>query len=417
MAATYYPESMELREGRATDIDHSGPYMAAYVDHLEETKKAALEYNMAKGRLYDSKIDHTSDALRNRRMNHLERVALRKAFKRGGLAVSQMHRLDQLTRSADLNDSAIYQITIVQFVQQIIGQINTLNVVNRAFTRIPADNLRGKIPEGGTPEITIQSKRFQEPTVSHADFGQTEFRIRRNDLHLLFSREDRYEASIDPLAWSSIQGNKLLMQARDLLAIKALSNAPEITTTTFPGGTSSIGSSGMHVVPRATADSIGLFQEIMVDQFTKWRNVFKYVIMHPLDYRVHETNFFSRNKMTNQPASGMGIKPFLGLEDWGTTAIISPWIPRNRAYFVTNEGAYELDGPKVVDSDYDPRKFADYFPVRDFVGYHIVHPERFTGKVELNIEGVTTEAEITTNRQIQDKVKLPEDQVQKNDDA
>ena len=162
MAATYYPESMELREGWATDIDHSGPYMAAYVDHLEETKKAALEYNMAKGRLYDSKIDHTSDALRNRRMNHLERVALRKAFKRGGLAVSQMHRLDQLTRSADLNDSAIYQITIVQFVQQIIGQISSFNVINRAFTRIPADNLRGKIPEGGAPEVTVQVRRLTE---------------------------------------------------------------------------------------------------------------------------------------------------------------------------------------------------------------------------------------------------------------
>ena len=414
MAATFYPECMEIREGNWPNIERAGPHLATYA--AVTPKEAAIDENMAPNRMYSMVLKEASEALTARRHNILEWGHLKRKEKRGmALTPPEMHRLYNLTKSADLNDSSIFQITIVQFVQQIIGQISSFNVINRAFTRIPADNLRGKIPEGGAPEVTVQVRRLTEPTITHTDFGQTEFRIRRNDMHLYFSREDRYEASIDPLPFSAAQGNKLLMQVRDLMALQTLSEAPEITTTTFPMDNNSIGSSQAMFVPRAAADSTGIFQEIVVNQWVKWRNEFKYIIMHPLDYRIHETNFYSRNKMTANPASANGITPFLGLERWGVTAIISPWVPRNRAYFVAGEGAYELDGPKVVDSDFDALRFADYFPVRDFVGYKLVHPERFTGKAVLNIENVTTADEITTDRQIQDMVKLPEDTVAKSD--
>ena len=418
MGCTYFPAAMELRAGNNPDIEEAGEYLASYVE-APHTRSAA-DMPMAEGHPPGGEIvlEGASRALRGRRMAQLELMTLRKQAARGTLTGGRWNRLHTLTKSADLNDSAIHQITIVQFVQQMIGKINSLNLINRAFTRIPADNLRGKIPEGGAPGITIQVKRLQEPTITHTDFGQTEYRIRRNDMHLYISREDRMEATIDPLSFSSMQGNQLLMQARDLLALQALSNATDFTDVTFPAGAGqTIGSSTMNIVPRAAADSSGIFQEILLSHWNKWRKIFKYIVMHPNDYRVHETNYYSRNKQNPNPVSGWGITPFLGLEKWGTNAILSPWVPRNRAYFITDEGAYELDGPKVVDSEFDVRKFADYFPVRDFVGYLLVHPGRFTAKAVLNIEDVTTGDEITTHSQIQKLVELPENAVVKNDDA
>ena len=415
MSMTYYPKSMELLEGTAYDIDDGGRFVMSFSP--DENAKSADAPLTAPGHKDGIRMKKAAPFILKRHKNRLERNELRKEFRRGTLSPAGMNRYQSLTKSADLNDSAIHQITIVQFVQQMIGQISTLNVINRAFTRVPADNLRGKIPEGGAPGVSVQVKRLQEPTITHTDFGQTAFRIRRNDLHLYISREDRMEATIDPLAFSSMQGNKLLMQTRDLLALKELSKIPSITDNPFPSQAGkTIGSSAMHFVPRAAADSIGIFQKILVDQFIKWRNEFKYIIMHPLDYRIHETNFYSRNKTGAQPSTGnSAIRPFTGLEPQGVTAIISPWVPRNIAYFLTNEGCYELDGPKVVDAEYDARKFADYFPVRDFVGYLIVHPERFATKAVLNIEDLTTGTEITTDAQIQKMVELPENAVQKSD--
>ena len=420
MSMTYFPKSMELMDGGGDDpdINDSGQFIMSFApDEGVQKTFSASEAPVAPNHVAAIRMKEAAPFIMNRRRNFLERLRLRKEYRRGTLSASGFARYQALTKSADLNDSAIHQITIVQFVQQMIGQISTLNVINRAFTRVPADNLRGKIPEGGAPGITIQSRRLQEPNITHTDFGQTEFRIRRNDLHLYISREDRMEATIDPLAFSSMQGNKLLMQSRDLLALKALSGITALNPNPFPSGTGdTIGSSSQNIVPRAAADSIGVFQEILTDQFIKWRNEFKYIIMHPLDYRIHETNFYSRNKTGAQPSSGnSGIRPFLGLEAQGVTAIISPWVPRNMVYFLTNEGAYELDGPKVVDAEYDARKFADYFPVRDFVGYLIVHPERFAAKAELNIEDLSTGTEITTDAQIQKMVELPENPVKKSD--
>ena len=417
-SASYYPRTRQLREGNETDIKDSGERLFSF--QPSTYIKSASDPRIAQGHPYTTDVHLTgaSPNMINFRATQVEIERLKEEGQYGDMSAAKWNRMNMLTRSAALNDSAIHQITIVQFVQQLIGRINSLNVINKAFMRIPSDNLRGKIPEGGAPGVTVQVSRLQEPTITHTDFGQTEYRIKRNDMHLYISREDRMEATLDPLSFSAMQGNQLLMQVRDLMALQALSFSPENTETTFPTGTNSIASSGnMSVFPRAQADSSQIFQEIVNNHWLKYRNVLRYIIMNPLDYRYHETNYYSRNKTAANPVSGWGIRPFLGLETWGTTAILTPWAPRNRAYFVGDQGAYELDGPKVVDSEYDAEKFADYFPVRDFVGYLLVNPKRFTTKATLNIEGLTTGPEITTNDQIQRLVELPDDLVDKNDDA
>ena len=100
------------------------------------------------------------------------------------------------------------------------------------------------------------------------------------------------------------------------------------------------------------------------------------------------------------------------MEKYGSVAIIRPYVPQGFVYSLTNEGAYELDGPYIVDSEYDAKKFADYNIVHDFIGYKIMNPDRFGEK--LKITATPGGTEITTNKQVYDKLKPPTDIVDKN---
>ena len=60
MAATFYPESMELREGREPDIDFAGKFMASYAPGEITTKSAALEHKLAPDRIYDAVLRNAS---------------------------------------------------------------------------------------------------------------------------------------------------------------------------------------------------------------------------------------------------------------------------------------------------------------------------------------------------------------------
>lgn len=410
-AATFYPKAQEIWRGANLDIDHNSPkgWVAGLTDYPAEAMAANENYWRSLGvnpRPY-LKFNAVADRYLAQKSAAAEMRSIQQQIRRGVAHPSAYQRMRQL--GAALNDTTIPQITIIPFVQQITGMISMYNVISRAFTHVPANSLRGKIPEGGWPSVSVQVQRMQEPKITHTDFGQTEFRIRRNEVHLYMNKEDRMEATIDPLAFSMSQAQKIMLQVRDLLALKVLSAAPIFDYTTLPTGANSISSSSSTAFPRAVADSTAYFLDMQNEQFVHWKNQFKYIVCHPLDYRVHATNYYNRNKTNPNPPPRWGITPFVGLEEFGTVAILSPWVPRQFGYLIADEGAYELDGPKVVDAEYDAKKFADYFPIRDFVGYHLTHSKRFYAKFKWNIQGVADGIEITTDKAIEDLVKPPEE--------
>lgn len=305
------------------------------------------------------------------------------------------------------------QLTIVQFVNQIVGNLEQPSFITTAFKNIPLDKLRGKIPEMGWPPVNLQVDRLNESVIDYAQFGQTEFRIKRNDVHIYISREDRMEATIDPFAVSIQQGNIQIQRARELLALKELSNLSiNGTYGTIPDMTATTSNTA---APRATNDAPYAFVNAMVGHFNTYFNYLKYFIWNPLDYRIYLSNWFTHAYTQVQVPEGFGVVPFFGLEKYGAVAIISPYVPRGFVYSVAQEGAYELDGPKIVDSEYDAKKFADYNIVHDFVGYKIVNPVRFGEK--LSLAGVTPGTEITTNKQIYALLAPPANLVVKNSKA
>lgn len=308
-----------------------------------------------------------------------------------------------------VNSDNTNQLTIVQFVNQIIGQLEQPSYIATAFKNIPLDKLRGKIPEMGWPAVNIQVSRLSEPEINYTEFGQTEFAIKRNDVHVYIPREDRMEATIDPFAVSIAQGNIQVRRARELLALKALSGL----TVDGTYGTSPDMRAGTNP-PRSTNDLPWYFTNVIVSHFNKYFNYLKYFIWNPLDYRDYLSNYFTYAYGAIQIPEGFGVVPFFGLEKYNAVAIISPYVPTGTVYALANEGAYELDGPYIVDSEYDSKKFADYNIVHDFVGYQIINPLRFGEKITLTNNSAGAGTEITTNKQIYSKLAPPSNLVVKN---
>jgi len=304
------------------------------------------------------------------------------------------------------------QLTIVQFVNEIIGRLEQPSFITTAFKTIPLDKLRGKIPEMGWPAVNIQVNRLSEPEINHTEFGQAEFRIFRNDVHIYTSREDRLEATIDPHTTSISQGQQQVMRARELLALKELSTL--VVNGTF-GAIPDMAATGTEGVPRATNDAPEAFVTAIVEHFNLFFNYLKYMVWNPIDYREYLSNWYNFAYSEIEQPQGWGVVPMRGLEKYGITAIISPYVPRGFVYSLTNEGAYELDGPYIVDAEYDTPKFADYNVVHDFIGYKIHNPKRFGEKFTLT--GITPGTEFTTNKQVYDKLKPPKDLVIKNASA
>ena len=201
-AATYYPRAMEIWRGANLNIDFNAGtngWVGAMVDHPYDAMAATENFWRSIGvnpRPYTmfnevSAIVHAPQAGGPPKLRMIQRQVRR------GYVHPQAHaRMRHL--QAELNDTTIPQITIIPFVQQITGMISAFNVVSRAFTHVPANNLRGKIPEGGWPSVSVEVSRLQEPTIEHTDFGQTEFRIRRNEVHLYMNKEDRMESDHRP---------------------------------------------------------------------------------------------------------------------------------------------------------------------------------------------------------------------------
>lgn len=334
----------------------------------------------------------------------------------GAYDASVAQQMAQLQREYQgvVNSDNTNQVTIVQFVNNMIGKLQQPSFITTAFQHISLDKLRGKIPEIGWPAVNLQVQRLSEPEITATEYGQAEFRIFRNDIDIYTSREDRMEATIDPHSGSIKQGQIQMLRARELLALKELSTLTYAGNGTY-GELPDFTATGSEGVPHATNDGPREFVDVVLSHFDKYFNYIKYFVFNPLDYRDYLSNWFTFAYAQINAPKGFGVVPMKGMEEYGCIAIISPYVPKGFVYALTDEGAYELDGPYIVDSEYDAKKFADFNIVHDFIGYKIHNGKRFGEK--LKITSSPSGTEITTLKQIYDKLKPPKDLVVKNASA
>ena len=419
---TVMPKTGAIYEGNMMDSNGLGEYLASVTQYTQKPAVVSLSNELKeKGQEFTAalqpKIGYRVNGV-NKELSAALRIkekmnVIQKTMRGGQYDASKSYEMDQLQQqyNAVVNGDNTNQLTIVQFVNEIIGKLEQPSYVTAAFKHIGLDKLRGKIPEEGWPPVRVQVKRLSEPVPTQAEFGQTEFRIFRNDIHIYVSKEDRMEAVIDPLAAATAQGQIQMLRVRELLALKACSTLEKQTYGNIPSFTAN----GTSQQPHSGNDAPKAFVDIFTQHHNKWFNYLKYFIFSPQDYRDYLSNWFSFAYSEMSVPQGFGVVPMKGLENYGCTAIISPYQPAGFVYALTGEGAYELDGPYVMDSEYDAEKFADYNILHDFVDYHIAHPARFGEK--LTITGVPPGTEFTTNAQVEAFVRPPTDVVVSNPDA
>lgn len=439
-AATFFPKSRLVYAGDYTEIDQvpvRRDYLAALAPDTS-VKDLGLKAGLTMGErdLREPTTDGIPRVI-ERLGERFERsskavvmvAALRRAYKEGTITPMHLRRLEELERTADVNDGNIFQITIVQFIDSILGEIENDIIVTRAPFAIPLNGLRGKIPEGGWFGVDMQVDRLSEPNIQQNKFGQAEVRIKRNDIHMLMSREDRMEASIDPQAWNTMQSQANRMQARDLQALVALEGI-QTSFTSAAGGieynsalnarviddpTENITGGG--VFPRAKNDVPGQVQTILKAHFDRYRNR-PYRIICGLDtFRALHTNWYSYRGQKPPEAGEYGIQPFPGLGPLGIKAYVSWFAPEGVLYCVGRRGFYEFDGPMSVETSYTQRKYADFTSVRDFIGYFVMNSHRYCEKIVVPLDGINTVAagssaggivEYSTFEQVEKKLMPPE---------
>lgn len=426
---SFFPKSEVAYSGSALDINNIG-MDAEWVASFKRIEKSNRVFSAMKksdetanleemNALLNPRVGYQIDEVREE-LSAMKRIegqmnALRKkSHGRNQFNASVMGEMESLQSqyNAVANGDNIDQVTIVQFVNEIVGKLEQASYIATAFKHIALDRLRGKIPEAGWPAVNVQVSRLSEPEIQNTEFGQIEFRIFRNDIPIYISREDRMEATIDPFAVSIAQGREQLFRCRELLALKALSTLVYAGDGTY-GELPDFSATGTEGVPHATNDGPKALVNVVLSHFNIWFNNIKYFVWNPLDYRDYLSNWFSFAYAKLEAPQGYGVVPLRGLEEWGCIAIISPYVPQGFVYALTTEGAYELDGPYIVDSEYDAKKFADYNIVHDFIGFVIQHPERFGEKLQITTSPTGTE--ITTNEQIVDLLRPPTGVVVKDD--
>lgn len=426
---TFFPFSEVAYSGSAMDINNIG-MNAEWIASFKKVEKHNRVFSAMKkneetadlevmNTLLNPRVGYQIDEVREE-LSAMKRIEgkmseLRKrSHGRNQFNASVMSEMESLQTeySAVANGDNIDQVTIVQFVNEIVGKLTQASYIATAFKHVALDRLRGKIPEAGWPAVNVQVSRLSEPEIQNTEFGQLEFRIFRNDIPIYISREDRMEATIDPFAVSIAQGREQLFRARELLALKALSTLVYAGDGTY-GQLPDFAATGTEGVPHAVNDGPKAFVNVWQSHYNIYFNELKYFIWNALDYRDYLSNWFSFAYSQLEAPKGYGVVPMRGMEQWGCIAIISPYMPKGFVYALTTEGAYELDGPYIVDSEYDAKKFADYNIVHDFIGFVIANPKRFGEK--LQITASPTGTEITTITQIVDFLRPPVDLVVKND--
>lgn len=425
---TFFPKSKVAYSGSALDIDNIGmehEFVASFESfdrplpkvRSSDPKEDLSQYQASLRPAQGYRIDEVKEELSAMKRIQVKMDKLKsKSRGRSQFSAAVMHEMQDLESQyeAVTNGDNVNQLTIVQFVNEIVGKLEQPSYITTAFKHIALDKLRGKIPEMGWPQVSIQVGRLSEPEISNTEFGQKEFRIFRNDVHIYVSREDRMEATIDPYAVSTSQGQIQMLRARELLALKELSTLVYAGDGTY-GELPDFTATGTEGVPHATNDGPRAFVDVILSHFDVWFNYVTYFIWNPLDYRDYLANWFNFAYAQVEAPKGFGVVPMRGLTEYNAIAIISPYVPRGFVYGLTNEGAYELDGPYIVDAEYDAKKFADYNIVHDFIGYTIMHPERFGEKLQITASPPGTE--ITTFEQVADRLKPPTGVVEKNPTA
>lgn len=316
------------------------------------------------------------------------------------------------------NDSAsqvVGPLTQIPFIQDVLGFPTPEYWMNNLTTKVALPQLHAEQPETdwGTPNLQLEPTQFVENR--RPDFDSHFFLAKRNEFAFIIPREYRYRATIDPYNIYVRQASDGLRQAREALTLLALSGLPDQNTGGFnPTGVDILDPSTNATTggyPAAENNSKVIYEGLFSDFWESTRQTIDSVVMNPVDFAKYESNFYTNGWQGYQDVSDWGLIQFPGFKRPIRTAI-SPFCPRNRAYFFNSRFVFTGEGPMVTESWAKPEANSDAGAYRDYVDVRIFNAKRAGFKAV--ILGGTPGTEITTLREARDLIKPPVDILEKN---
>jgi hypothetical protein len=316
------------------------------------------------------------------------------------------------------NDSAaqvVGPLTQIPFIQDVLGFPTPEYWINNLTTKVALPQLHAEQPETdwGTPNLQLEPTQFVEQR--RPDFDSHFFLAKRNEFAFIIPREYRYRATIDPYNIYVRQASDGLRQAREALTLLALSGLPNQNTQGFnpsgsdvPDPTENAATGGY---PAAENNSKSFYEGLFANYWDSTRLQIDSVVMHPVDFVNYESNFYTNGWQGYQDVSDWGLIQFPGFKRPIRTAI-SPFVPRNIAYFFNSRFVFTGEGPMVTESWAKPEANSDAGAYRDYVDVRIFNPKRAGFKA--TILGGTPGNEVTTLKEARELIVPPTDLLEKN---
>ena len=308
-----------------------------------------------------------------------------------------------IVRSAAVNDTNAHQLTRIQFVRGIIGQIMNYLVAAKGYETINTPSLLGSIPEAGVADGNMQVEKLSRLVPSTTEFGGTDFRVRRNEVMVYLPKVTAFESNIPPWPKMVAGAAKQLAAYREVHAVMTLSKLGNLNGGSSVTVIANPLTSTANVVPNADNDTIGDIIDKIQDHALAQRNDITKIWCNPVTLRQIEINWFAKKSLDHTAPKGPGVFPFPGLDNYGVTAYSGYYVPKGRLYFGADEGFYELNGPKDIDEEYSALQYANLHISRDFIGYLAMNPGRYGFKATVG----TAATEVTTIKAAAALVKRP----------
>lgn len=306
----------------------------------------------------------------------------------------------QLNASAPpgTGDSAtgkVSPITQIPFIQDVLGVPNEQYFISELFTKVALPQLHAEIPETDWMAPLLQLRPTQKLDFTELDFDSHFFDAKRNEVPYVLPREYRYRATIDPLNLYSDAAARALREAREALALLALSGLTAGTDTLNPTTESTAG------FPAGLNNIKAQWEGLFADHWKNYRVLIDSCVINPVDFVNYESNFFTK-----------GFAPYSDVEIWGLVNLpgfkrpirtaISPFCPQNQIYFFNSRYAFLGEGPQITETWPKPEINSDAGTWRDYVDEVIFNPLRAGFKTKIASSSPT---EITTLKAARDLVK------------
>ncbi len=402
MRQTYSPKENAIYNGNL------GTENFAYAEYFEAQKLAELsaspQFSAAMKSLMGSvtpveiakKTDYKftlSAAMRKQGLQLKAAKEFKKKMWAGSLTPVEIMQHQQIQQLKGSMDSQVEHIRTIPLIPKIIGEVPDFYFLTEAFTSVPVEKLDARVPEMDGIGGTMQQGPGQRTIPDKTDYDEHNFKIKRNDIALLWTSESQIRSDFD-IKNIDIRNARLTMKRmRDLQVLIECSKLPDNAALKIRDPTQANGSGFPNSANNVVEDLATI-----ISNFTEARSApLTHLMWNSIDFVLYQSSFHTTGFVPAPDYAGWGVVATPKIP--GVTSVVSPMVPRGFCYGISKPNAFLGEGPFVTEMDRDAGIYSDVGYMHDFVQVLIGNNARYGEKII--IEGVTPGTEIASLSQAQ----------------